>query len=206
MALAACAVLVYALAVFFLVVSPRRSEAATLSADVAAADVKLAALQAGAHRPRTHGTPAADVFRLAKAMPSSGDQAGLILELDRLAHASGVTLSSVTQQGLAVDAGGATSIPAVVTVNGSYRQIGTFLKRMRRLVAVRHGELRTTGRLFSVKNLELAESATDGFPLLDATITVNAYVYDAPIAPPSIPLPADEEAPTSTASAAGGTP
>ena len=103
--------------------APDDSEAATLSADVAAADVRLAELQAGAIRPRTQGTPVADVFRLAKAMPSSGDQAGLMLELDRLARASGVTLSSVTQQGLAVDAGGATSIPVVVTVSGSYRQI-----------------------------------------------------------------------------------
>lgn len=205
-ALAVGAVLVYALAIFLLVVSPRRSDAATLSADAAAAEVRLAELQAGANRSRTQGTPVADVFRLAKAMPSSGDQAGLVLELDRLARSSRVTLGSVTLQDAAVDGAGATLIPVVVTVSGSYRQVQRFLQLTRTLVTVRRGELRSTGRLFAVQNIEIAESATAGFPVLDVTVSMNAYVYDGPIVPPSLPPPTGDESSSSSTSAAGSTP
>ncbi len=52
------------------------------------------------------GPRVSDVLRLAKAMPSSADQAGLVLELDRLARASGVTLGSITPSEAVVGAGG----------------------------------------------------------------------------------------------------
>ena len=134
-----------------------------------------------------HGASIADVFRLAKAMPSSTDQPGLLLELDRLARASGITLGSITPQDQIVGASGATLIPIEVIVGGSYRQITRFLASARQLVTVRRGRLSATGRLFTVQGVELSESSTRGFPLLDGTIKLNAYVYDGPIAPPSAP-------------------
>jgi len=86
MALAIGGVLLYGLVVWFLVVAPKRSEAATLRADLATAELKLAQAQDTAHRSQSAGASIADVFRLAKAMPSSADQPGLLLELDWLAH------------------------------------------------------------------------------------------------------------------------
>ncbi len=85
-AIAAGVVLVYALVVWFLLVSPKRAEAASARrrrhrrrapARRRASDVESAHATAGTH--------VTDVLRLAKAMPSSGDQPGLVLELDRLA-------------------------------------------------------------------------------------------------------------------------
>ena len=199
------AVLVYSLVVWFLVVAPKRSEAAGLSADIAAAEIRLAGAQATANRPRRGGASVSDVFRLAKAMPSSADQPGLVLDLDRLARASGVTLGSITPQEPVVGVGGATMIPVAVVVGGSYREITRFLTGTRRLVTVRRGKLRATGRLFTVQGVELSESSADGFPFLDGTITLNAYVYDGPIVPPSAPAPAEEPS-TSGATAQGATP
>jgi Tfp pilus assembly protein PilO len=144
------------------------------------------------------------VLRLAKAMPRAGDQAGLVLELSRLAARSGVALRSVTPQAPVVTPSGATAVPVAVTVGGGYFAVARFLMHTRQLVALRGGKLRATGRLFTVENLELAESLSEGFPKLDATITLNAYVYDGPLAPPETPRAADEEEPSGTA-AAGST-
>lgn len=204
--LAVGAALVYGIAVWFLFVSPKRAELSSANADVTAAELRLAEAQAAANRPGGGGVPVSDVFRLAKAMPGSDDQPGLILELSRLARGSGVTLSSITPQAPVGGAGGATMVPVAVTIGGSYFEISRFLRRTRTLVAVRDGELRTTGRLFTVQNLALVESITDGFPLLDATMTLNAYVYDGPILPPDLPNEPEDADPSSSGStAAGGT-
>ena len=203
-ALGVGAVLLYSLVVWFLVVAPRRSEASSLGADVVAAEIRLAAAQATANRPQQGGVTVADVFRLVKAMPASEDQPGLVLELDRLARSSGVTLGSITPQEPAVGEGGASMITVAVVVGGSYREITRFLANARKLVTVRRGKLRATGRLFSVQSVELSESSTDGFPSLDGTITLNAYVYDRPIVPPTASVTPTEG--TSGATAQGATP
>jgi Tfp pilus assembly protein PilO len=203
-ALALGAVLVYGIALWLVVVSPRRSEVTRLDADVAAAELRLAEARAGAARPRKTAAPAADVVRLAKAMPASTDQASLVLELARLARGAGVTLGSITPVDPTTDASGATLVPATVTVTGSYRQVTRFLKRTRGLVHIRGGRLRATGRLLAVQSVELSESSFGKFPLLDATITFNAYAYDGPLAPPAPQTPpSPDESSTSGATAAG---
>lgn len=204
--LAAGAVLVYAIAAWFLFVSPKRSEAAGLGSDVAAAEIRLADAQAAANRPRTAGAPVSDVLRLAKAMPGSDDQPGLVLELSRLASSTDVTLRSISAQAPVVAPGAPTTIPVVVTVGGTFFKISRFLQRTRSLVTVRRGRLRATGRLFVVQNVELVESVSDGFPMLDATITLNAFVYDGPVAPAEVPAqPEGELQPTAGRAAVGST-
>jgi len=203
LALAVGGALVYTLAVWFLVVAPKRSEATRLTADIAAAEMRLAQAQVSANRPSRGASSVADVFRLAKAMPSSADQPGLVLELDRLARSSGVTLGSITPKVPEGEVEGATLILVTVVVDGSYREITRFLAGTRRLVTVRRGQLRATGRLFTVQSVELSESTADGFPHLDGTITLNAYVYDGPIVPPTPPTPVAE--PSSGATAQGAT-
>ena len=209
-AIAAAAVLVWALALWFLLVAPKRSHAASLSEDVIAAELQLADAQLQARRPQKQssgGPKVADVLRLAKAMPSSADQAGLVLELDRLARSSGVTLRSITPRDAVVGAGGATTIPVVVTATGSYRQITRFLQHTRALVRVRGGAVRATGRLLTMQGVELSESSTRRFPYLDATITLNAFVYDGPIVQATPPPTSTGTEDTSTgATAAGRTP
>ena len=208
-AVALVAVLLYAAVLWFLVVSPKRSEAAQLSDDVVAAQLDLAKAQLEQRRPvrAKPVTNVSDVLRLAKAMPSSTDQAGLVLELDRLATSANVTISAIAPQEVAIGASGATTIPVVVTATGSYRQITRFLQHTRALVGVSGGRVRATGRLLTVQSVDLVESQTKGFPYLDATITMNAFVYDGPIAPPAPPPSTTTTDATSTgATAAGSTP
>jgi len=203
---AVAAVVVYAAVVWLLIVSPKHGEAADARADVAAAELRLAEARAASNRSTSAGAPVADVFRLAKAMPGSADQPGLVLELDRLARATGVTLRVIAPQEPLTGLGGPTSIPLSVTVGGTYFRISKFIRRIQALVTVRRGKIRARGRLFAVQSLELDESATDSFPKLDATIVLNAYVYDGPIVPVAVPDEAEEKIePSGGASAAGST-
>jgi Tfp pilus assembly protein PilO len=198
-------VLVYAAVVWFLLVSPKRSDAAAARADLAAAELRLAEAKAGSRiRDRGPGAPVADVFRLAKAMPSTVDQPGLVLEFSRLAQKSGVTLRSLTPRDPVAGVGGPSLIPVTVTVGGSYAEITKFLARTRALVTVRDGKIHARGRLLSVQSVSLIESATERFPALDATIELDAYVYDGPIVPVEIPEPAEEEVPAAGTDALGG--
>ena len=76
--IAVAGVLVYTIAVWFLLVAPKRADVTTAGDAVAAAQLRLADARLDARRPtRSGGTRVTDVLRLAKAMPSSADQAGL---------------------------------------------------------------------------------------------------------------------------------
>ncbi|MBA3412699.1 MAG: type 4a pilus biogenesis protein PilO [Actinobacteria bacterium] len=199
------AVVLYAAMVWLLLVSPKRGEAAEARADVAAAEIRLSEARATSSRPGSGGAPVADVFRLAKAMPASADQSSFVLELSTLAQASGVTLRVIAPQEPLAELGGATLIPISVTVGGSYFKISKFVRSTQALVEVRNGKIEAKGRLFAVQSLELGESQTERFPMLDATIVLHAYVYDGPIAPVDAPdEPAEEVEPAGT-SAAGST-
>jgi Tfp pilus assembly protein PilO len=207
-ALAAGAVLVYALAVWFLVVGPKRAEVASLRDQVSSAELQLATSRAQASRPKRPSAPVADVVRLAKAMPASSDTTSLLLEVTRTARRSSVALASIAPDVPDVDSAGATVVPVTVTVTGTYRQVTNFLRYMRDLVRFRGGTLDATGRLFNVTGVELSESSAGKFPLLDATITFDAYAYDGPIvAPTPTPPPGGDATSTSTsgATAAGST-
>ncbi len=199
------AVVLYAAVVWLLLVSPKRGEAAEAGSAVAAAEVALAEARASSGRPgSTGGAPVADVFRLAKAMPASADQSSLVLELSKLAERSGVTLRVIAPQEPLSSVGGPTRIPISVTVGGSYFKITRFVRSTQALVKMRRGKLKAKGRLFAVQSIELGESATEKFPLLDAIVVLHAFVYDGPIVPVEIPEATDEELEPSS-SAAGST-
>lgn len=203
--IAAAVVLLYAVVLWMLLVSPKRTEAATAKADLAAAELRLVETQAGATRPRrSKATPVADVFRLARAMPSSADQPGLVLEITRLARQSGITLRAIAPGEQVAAAGGPALIPITVTVTGSYGKIRRFLARARGLVTVRNGKIHAAGRLLSVQSISLVESASEGFPKLDATIGLDAYVYDGPILPAEVPEAEQAEVPVSDGTDAAG--
>lgn len=209
LALVAVGALVYLLAVWFLFVSPRRTEASRLQDEVATAEARLAEARAQSGTPAAAKTRVSDLFRLAKAMPSSRDQASLLLELELLARRANVTVASVSLQEPAALAGGSTAIPVAVTVSGTYRDITRFVKQMRSLAGLRHGDPYATGRLLTVQSVDLTESKAQGFPHLDAALLLNAHVYDGPIAPPAPATPpsdsTDEDSEGTTA-AAGATP
>ena len=196
-------VLVYALVFWFVLVSPKRAEASALKAEVAALEITVANARIAA-APRSNQDTApiavADIFRLAKAMPSVPDMPGILLELDRIAEETGVEFQSVTPAASVV-VGDFQTVPITLAFDGNFYELSDFLFRLRTLVGVRAGELRAAGRLFAVESISFAESSK-GFPELGATLSIVAYVYGTDVsasagAPPEATTPpADPNAAT----------
>lgn len=207
------ALVVYAAAGYFLLVSPKKGESARLADEIAATNVELMTARAALEeQDDTQPIAVADIFRLAKAMPVQPDMPGILLELSRIAEETGIRFKSITPQ-TAVPVGEYQSVPISVTFDGSFYALSDFLFRLRTLVSVRRGELHATGRLFSVDNVDFSESER-GFPTLSAALTLQAYVYGTDTAATAIPAPATPPAegegaevppPTEDASASGAT-
>jgi Tfp pilus assembly protein PilO len=191
--LVAVLVLAYAAAGWFLLVSPKRAEAARLDGEIAAATTELAAARAAASvvPDDTQPIAVADVFRLATAMPSTPDMPGILLELSRIADETGIRFRSVAPQE-AIPVGQYYSVPIDIALDGSFYALSDFLFRLRTLVTVRRGELHASGRLFSVSSVDFSE-ANDGFPTLAASLKLNAFVFASSVPPTGGPPPAEPD-------------
>ena len=139
----------------------------------------------------------ADVYRLAKAMPSKTDMPDLLLELSQLARDTGIQFNSISPQPpTAVSS--YTVLPISVTFNGNFYNLSDFLYRLRSLVTVQGGRLDATGRLFAVDTLTFQEGELK-FPQIQATLVIDAFVYAAAPAPaPAAAPPATTPASTTT--------
>ena len=192
---------------WFLLVSPWRSEASDLADRIAETETELAERRAQRSVGPVEPVRVADLFRLTQALPEETGMPELVLGLPREARASGVVLRSIAPEAATV-ANGYESLPLTIVVRGRYAAVTSFLGRLRRQVVVADGRLRTRGRLFSVGSIALGEAAEAGFPLLDATLTVNAYAFEEV---PPVPVATSEPAPAepsgeSASAAPGGTP
>jgi hypothetical protein len=182
--------LVFAAGGYFLLVAPKKSEASRLDAEVATATADLLAARAAAEATDdTQPIAVADIFRLAKAMPSKPDMPGILLELARIADETGIRFTSIAPQ-TSTTVGAYQVVPIAVVFEGSFYALSDLLFRLRTLVSVRHGELHATGRLFAVESVGFAE-AESGFPNLTASLTLNAYVYGTSAPANEVPPPAE---------------
>jgi Tfp pilus assembly protein PilO len=199
---------------WFLLISPQRATAKSISASVAATQLQIAE----AKKPVVQPTPTAveqpeiktaNLYNLAKAMPSTMDTPNLLLELSQVAREAGVTLSTIQpgQPSTAPSATGFSTVPINLSFSGDFYSLTDLLYRLRSLVTVRDGELLTAGRLFAVDNVGLNPSGTGGSSdALSATVTVNAYVYGGTPAAPPVAAPAATETSGATTTSTTTTP
>lgn len=190
-------VLFFGLAAWFLVVHPQSGKVASLEKQSADVQEKIDAyhqqVAAARSRPKIE---VADVYRLAKAMPSKTDMPDLVLELSQLARDTGISFDSISPQPVAA-VGSYSVLPISVTFNGNFYNLADFLYRLRSLVTVHAGRLDATGRLFSVDTLAFNEGQAK-FPQIQATLVIDAFVYAA--APASVPAATPPAATTTTSS------
>jgi type IV pilus assembly protein PilO len=174
---------------YFGLIPPEGSKVKRIKADEQAAQ---AAIDDYNHKVQlARSTPKiriADIYRLAKAMPSETDMPDLVLELSQLARDSGIRFDSISPQP-AVPIGSYTVLPISVTFNGTFYDLADLLYRLRSLVDVHGGRLDATGRLFTVDSLSFGESPLK-FPRIQATLVINAFVYGSGAAAPTTPAPA----------------
>jgi hypothetical protein len=198
--------LVFGLAAWFLLVHPQSGKVSSLKREAQDVQGKIDAY----HQQVTAARSApkievADVYRLAKAMPTKTDMPDLVLELSQLARDTGITFDSISPQQLA-PVGSYAALPISVTFNGNFYNLADFLYRLRSLVTVHAGRLDATGRLFSVDTLAFNESEKK-FPQIQATLVIDAFVYaSAPAPVPAATPPASTTTSTTETTTTGETP
>jgi Tfp pilus assembly protein PilO len=190
-------------AIWFLAVTPQHSKAARLDSDISAVQTKIAQRKAALAAPSAQvHVRASDLYRLTKAMPDQTDMAGIILALNRLATANGLSFEGI-QPGAIVAQAGFNAQPVTVTLEGRFSAVSSFLRKLRRLVDVHKRALLASGRLFSVDQIDFAQpTGTKGFPAVKATITIDAFMFVGAV--PSAPSTTTPSAPSGTV-AAGAT-
>lgn len=178
-ALVAAGLLLVAVIGYFALISPKRSTAADLKKQTAAVRAQIDRNRSSAFTQALPAVRSANVFRLAMAMPSQLQTPDVILQLNSLAQASGISFDEIQPGGASSSPTGTTdpfaTEPISVKFSGSFYNLLSFLQRMRNLVRVENGRLYTAGRLFDVTNLQFSEGGK-GWPQVAATLTINAFV------------------------------
>ena len=177
--------LLVALVGWFALIAPKRATAASLQQQTAAVQAQIARNTSAAFTQALPAVRAANVFSLTQAMPSQLDTPGVIITLNGLAQASGISFDSIQQGGSSSSSGVPTATtdpfaaqPIQVQFTGSFYNLLAFLQRVRNLVRVENGRLFTAGRLFDVTNVTLAEGRNK-WPQVQATLTINEFVPQA---------------------------
>jgi hypothetical protein len=136
----------------------------------------------------------AALYQLAKAMPATTDMPDVLLELDQVARAAGVSVNSITPGPVSAGTGFGV-LPISIAFSGDFYSLTDLLYRLRTLVAVRHGELDASGRLFAVDTVGISGTGNQ----LTASVTVNTFVYgvSAPVVA-VVPPPSTDTTNTNT--------
>lgn len=207
---AGLALVIVAAVAYFVLVAPKRAESARLGDEIAKLEMEVRTAKL-ASEPEEANTQlqVAGLFELTKAMPDQADMPGIILELNSIAKATGIEFKSIAPQ-TQVARQGYRSLPIGLTFQGNYFELTDFLFRLRNLVGVRDGKLGASGRFYTLDAVDMHEGE-GGFPLIEAQLTVSAYVYDpaAQSGAPVAPVTGTTVATTTTvpdSSAAGGLP
>jgi Tfp pilus assembly protein PilO len=183
LALVGSALLLVVVVGWFALIAPKRSSAADLKEQTATVQAQIDRNRSAAFVRALPAVRSASVFSIAKAMPDNVEMPNVILELNQLALESGINFEEITPQTPTVDAAFDVA-PIAMQFTGNFYNLSDFLLRLRNLVRVENGKLLTHGRMFAVSGLSFGEAA-EKFPVVTATMTVNAFVPAAaqPVAP-----------------------
>src|SRR5262245_1368174 len=188
-------------------VAPKRATADDMKQQTAAVQAQIDRNRSSGFVRALPAVRSASVFSIAKAMPDKVGMPDVILELNQLATESGISFDEITPGTPAPDSAFDVE-PLTMQFTGNYYNLSDFLLRLRNLVRVENGKLLARGRMYAVSNLMFAEAAQK-FPVVTATMTVNAFVPAAP--QPITPAPTDTATtgttttPAPAASSAGST-
>jgi Tfp pilus assembly protein PilO len=192
-ALVSALLLLVLLVGYFSLISPKRSTAKNLKQQVAAVQAQINSNRSSAFTQALPAVRSASVFSATQAMPNKLDTPDVIITLSQLAENSGISFDQISPSGGAT----ATSTPTTPTADpfaaepiqvkftGSFYDLLAFLQRVRNLVRVENGKLYTSGRLFDVSSVTLAQGPKT-WPQVSATLVINEFVPQAvtPVAAP----------------------
>lgn len=229
------ALLLVAIIGYFALIAPKRSSAASLKKETAAVQKQIDANRSTAFTQALPAVRSANIFRLAKAMPKQVEMPNVILQLNQLAAASGITFDQVTPT--PNSSATSTAVPTTpdttdpfaaqpiqVSFTGTFYNLVSFLQRVRNLVRVEGGRLQARGRLFDVSDVEFCSlkvktvACTTQPPkqidlpnpvgasgFIHVTLTINALVPQQPQSTTSTVPGSTDTTSTSTTTTTTGT-
>lgn len=217
-------------AVWLELVSPERSKASKLAAQIAAAHSQLASAeqQLGGARGAESRYAAAytSIVNLGKAVPPTAEVPSLIYQLEQASDQKRVDFSAITTTGASSassssasssSAGASTGasaaftqLPFTLTFNGGFFELEQLFRKLSDLTELNGpGHVAVSGRLLTVQSVKLAPASNSGLNdtnVLTGTITADAYVLPASqglTAGASPSSPSATATPASSASGAG---
>ena len=178
--LATAAVLGLWLAGWFVLVSPQRSKVDTLNGQISDTNMKLATTQAFLRSPEAHKS-IAELRRLRILLPDDVQMSDILRQVGGASAASGVRIDTIMPLPPAASTAGQT-VPITLDLSGHYFRLSKFMHLLRSKAEVKNGEVHGTGRLYAVDNMSFA-SDKDG--LINATLTLDSFVYAKPAPAPT---------------------
>jgi hypothetical protein len=167
---------VLAAAGWFLLVSPKRSQASKLAATI---ETKQSQVSTETRQASAVAQPE-QAKSLGAALPDVPLVPDVVDQLNKLATRSDVALDTITPQA-PVPGTGFEAIPLTVVVDGRYFAVEKFLRLVREQVQLDNSNLEARGRLFDVQGVQLQQ--TEPAPSVTATISLRTFYYAAGIAP-----------------------
>jgi Tfp pilus assembly protein PilO len=172
------------LAWWFLLLSPTRSDVATLNTQIAQEQLAISTAQSNLVRleqyKKTAPQARADIVSLSKALPGSEGIPSMLIELGQTASASGVDLTSISKG--QTQPGSPFGVQAItLMVSGHYFDLEDFFYRLEHYVDVQNDHVKATGRLLELTSVQVAggqggTTTGSGSPVLQATVILNAYL------------------------------
>lgn len=187
------------------VVSPKRSEASSLSTQVSSEQSELTAAQgqvaAGMSARRQFAGKYAQLAKLGEAVPPDDDIPSLIYQVQSAAQASRVTFRGLqlTSAGASSSSSSSSSSPSgqspaaplppgaavgtaglpteqfTITLAGNYFNLSSFFNKLEGFVASEDGTLVIRGRLMTINAISLVPGPT-GFPQITASVSATTYI------------------------------
>jgi len=177
-------------ATWFIMISPKHSQASNLNAQIQSAQSDLQTRQ---HAARQKVNAAAQAVKSKRAMPDTVAMPQILLELNRVAQEENISIDSVTPAA-PTPFTSFEAVPITVVISGRYFDVEAFLKELRNQVRVSAGNVFSTGRLFDVSAVNVSQ--TTPAPRVSATLSMDAFVYSG------LPVPTTPGATTTTTAGA----
>lgn len=181
-------VVVLVVAWYFLIISPKKEEAATkaseYNAEKASYDESLAKVQRIDEERSAAKQAAGDLLKLNKLVPPDSQVPSMIVEMQSTADSAGIKFMKIVPDTPVAGTEGGTIVPFELNFQGGYYDVIDFLYRVEAFARMEGTNVNVEGRLISVVTLELVEPDIDGsFPDVLVKLGANAYMTGPP--PPS---------------------
>jgi type II secretory pathway pseudopilin PulG len=202
------AAIIAVVAVWILLIQPKRDQASKLANQVSAAQTQLGSARAQIAAAQAARSAYARNYRtvaqLGEALPADDNTPSLIYQLQDAAtrarvdfrslalDASGsspaaatATTASTSQAvtatlppGATVGTAGLPTLPFTFTFNGNFFHLADFFGRMERFVVATNNKVSVSGRLMTLNAISLG-AGPKGFPQIAATISATTYLVPA---------------------------